>query len=480
MDLVEFSDILELFKDDFNNDEYTLEYDQLEVGDIIFAKRYTNEEEMLEIPDGHRNGPYVVIGKEQNEFICLYVSGTPSKYDPYYNLTLILDNINYNLSKTSYVYLTKYAYISKDKFIKKIGFLNEMDTKTLFRKLDVINRKGLLDDININIPNVPLEIGDVFYDNDLLYLIISENDKSYQCINLLDKKCMNCYFVYLDNIRYYFNFDNIINYSKILEPIRYNFLDNKTLHNVLVKYREHLNLLKKKLEIHRGSLVSIKNKYYYVYGEISILWMAFEVVNKINQNLCSIIIGRKRYYTNFSNLIEFSKNDNDINIIDFASELEIDNIKDKKKSYNKKIQDDKKKKIISDEKKKNISDEKKIINSRMQPGSLVKLVKCDNGYRHLVIARNNSELVTIRYDKYLSGEYLYGSFFAEQMELCGHIYNFDLMEILLDIRDRVVSKGAKKKIIKVINELNEMNEIDSNFPQDKDTFGIVRKLIPPK
>ena len=290
MDLVEFSDILELFKNEFDNYEYIDEYDKLEVGDIIFARRYVTEEEMLEIPDGHRIGPYVVIGKENDEFICLYVSGTPSKYDPYYNATLSLDEKNYDLSKTSYVYLTKYAYISKDRFIKKIGYLNEMDMRTLFRKLDVINKKELLNDININISYIPLEIGDIFLDNGLLYLIICENEKSFQCINLKDTRRNSDYYIYLDNIKYYFNFNNIINYSKILEPIRHNILDSKSLHNLLIKYREHLNLLKQKLEIHRGSLISINDKYYYVYGEISNLWMAFEVMIKSDENLCSIII----------------------------------------------------------------------------------------------------------------------------------------------------------------------------------------------
>ena len=66
------------------------------------------------------------------------------------------------------------------------------------------------------------------------------------------------------------------------------------------------------------------------------------------------------------------------------------------------------------------------------------------------------------------------------MQLCGHIYDFDLMQILLDIRDKAISNGDKRRIGKVLSELNKTNEFNDNLSHDKDKFKIVRKLIPTK
>ena len=54
------------------------------------------------------------------------------------------------------------------------------------------------------------------------------------------------------------------------------------------------------------------------------------------------------------------------------------------------------------------------------------------------------------------------------------------MQILLDIRDKAISNGDKRRIGKVLSELNETNEFDDNLSHDKDKFKIVWKLIPPK
>ena len=142
-----------------------------------------------------------------------------------------------------------------------------------------------------------------------------------------------------------------------------------------------------------------------------------------------------------------------------------------------KLKDSELNEIKAYNKKNNINKDNKLIKSEIQPGTIVKFAKSDTGYLHLVIARNNYELITIRYDKYLNNEYLYATFNVEQMESCGHIYNFDLMQLLIDIRNNVISNGDIRRIKKVINE---MNQIDDNLSENKDKFKIIRKLIPQK
>lgn len=41
----------------------------LKAGDLVWAKRYNTEEEMLEIEEGHREGPYIVIYRDKKKSI---------------------------------------------------------------------------------------------------------------------------------------------------------------------------------------------------------------------------------------------------------------------------------------------------------------------------------------------------------------------------------------------------------------------------
>ena len=73
---------------------------EVNVGDIIWAKRYHTEEEKLEILEGHREGPFLVIKKISKGLICSY--GT-SKLHNYNNCIIIESNECDNLYKETYI-----------------------------------------------------------------------------------------------------------------------------------------------------------------------------------------------------------------------------------------------------------------------------------------------------------------------------------------------------------------------------------------
>ena len=68
-----------------------MDFELANFGDIIWAKRYKNEENMLSIPEGHREGPYVVIENRGNYLVCLYCSSHPDTRDSECRKFLLID-----------------------------------------------------------------------------------------------------------------------------------------------------------------------------------------------------------------------------------------------------------------------------------------------------------------------------------------------------------------------------------------------------
>ena len=63
-------------------------YEQISVGDIIWAKRYNNEEEKELIPEGHREGPFIVLAKQDEKLFCAQGTSLPP-YAEYFDLYLL-------------------------------------------------------------------------------------------------------------------------------------------------------------------------------------------------------------------------------------------------------------------------------------------------------------------------------------------------------------------------------------------------------
>jgi len=427
--------------------EFINEYENLKVGDIIIAKRYNDDTKMEIIPEGHREGPYIVIEKEDNILKCLYITGSEPKHKNKYYKTLVITMPQiYELRKTSYISIDKCCNITKNRFIKRLGHLNTEDKKTLFKKLNIVNNYKESYNRTLNIPKIPIEPGDIITNGYGLYLIINETKDEYNCIEMLEQKNELKYYIVVDGKRYYLNLDCNKNYSKSLEHIRVNFIDKEKLYEIKKLQLEKLDYQKHKEEICRGSINIINNIIYYVYGELSDKWLAFSVTKEQNEELCPIIIDNKQFYTNFNKTIEFNKNKQDIEIITLASNDEIDNIKNIKKSYIKTIQK---------QSKKTKTKKRKLTKKEIKSGAIIKYKNTESNYLHIVILRNQNELITIRYDKYLQGEYIINKFNVNQMELFDYVENFNLRQVLIDIQN--IAKGyiSSPKIKKLINDLEK-------------------------
>lgn len=427
-----------------NNNEFKEDYNNLQIGDIIWAKRYSDEEEKFEYPEGHEEGPYIVVGNNDDSLKCLYVTSVPPKANFNYR-TLLLNNINYSLHKVSYVSVARISSISKDRFIKKLSYLTSEDINKLFKKIDIVNKEGLYVDTEINVPIIPLEPGDIINVGDSLYLIIDIIKDKFQCLKMMKNGYKLDCFIMVDGEKYYLDIDNAKKFKDLSKVDRYDYIDNDALKKVLVVFKQRYEYLKHKLEISRGSLIRINNALYYIYGEIGDTWLAFSVIGTQNKNLYHLEINKKHFYTNFNDNVEISKRHEKIEVITKATEKEMEIITEIRKKHLKTLK--------KDNKNKTIKPKHAITKKEIQSGTIVKFKNTNTQYLQLVILRQNDEIITVQYDKYLEGEWVLNKYFVEQMEVFSKLKNFDLKQALIQLQAFCHGYINKKKLQKNIFEL---------------------------
>lgn len=94
------------------------EYKNLKRLDIIWAKRYNNKKERNDIELGHREGSYIVVGKDKNNLLCLY--GTSKIPEDKNKDNFILIPKDDNLFYKDIYYNIKYITIlNKKRYIEK-------------------------------------------------------------------------------------------------------------------------------------------------------------------------------------------------------------------------------------------------------------------------------------------------------------------------------------------------------------------------
>lgn len=414
------------------------DYDELKFGDIIWAKR-NDTDYLSDIPEGHREGPYIVIGKDGDNLKCFYGSSI-TRYSNLYR-TFVLDNPIYSFDKITYVNTSNYVILSKDRFIKKVNYLTDEDKKNLGKKISTAIEHGLYSDIEI--PYLPLESGDIVWNDYDLYLIISEEDDNFNALKLLEiNNGINGY-IELNGKRYYLDFDNIRQFSKNEELKRYNFVDEITLNKILALQNQRLESFKSKIEISRGSLIKRNDNYYYIYGEIGNDWMAFSLCENYDDKFSSIVIGNRRFYTDFVDVIRFSK-DSDVKFIGNASEKEIDEIKKKKKTH---IKNEKEKEKKASNSKRNNS------KNNINIGNVVEVFENNVPVLYVVILKNEEEVLAIKYNKYINGIYEFKSIPINKINKIGSVEKDTLKNILINIRDKssnFIHENTLKRLIKKI------------------------------
>ena len=299
--------------------------DDVNEGDIIWVKRYKNRKIKKTIPDGHKEGPMIVLKKRDNKLICSY--GTSVYHDGYYEI----NSIEYNLSKKTFFRLKDLSIVDNKMFIKKLSALREQDMNNILKQLKI--NKGNYYEIDgefHKIP-VPFECGDIIK-KDQHYIIIDIVDSNFVCVPIkkivadLKRKLNFNDFRYLD-------YSKIVSIKKSQDIKFINRVSSDIFLFILKKQNEYIKNIENKKTVQRGSVIIKDKKFYYIYGEEGQEWFVFEI-NKLKSEEFKkvIIINNQLFYTNYQET-KINKKE-EYNPFLLASDSEIDSIKENRKSYN--------------------------------------------------------------------------------------------------------------------------------------------------
>ena len=306
----------------------------LNIGDIIWAKRYDTEEEMQKIEAGHRESPFIVIHKSINKIYALQCGSNLSSY----NIPFLKYNLNrkkYNMKKNGYVFVGRLVLLNKDRYINTIGALDKYDLNKIYKSIYLINSRYK----HLKIRHFPkrklkfyFETGDiVLYNNQTFYII--EVDENYYYAHQCFESNKGKITIKINNIPYSINFIGRTKIAKSAKLKLLNMADTEKQKLIL-----NTSIEKNKVNTHdqtlsRGKLISLNEKFYYIYGLIEGKLQVFQVYDDINvkPNTNIILIKNKKYYTAFEESL-LEKND-EIIVLRKALDSEVDKIKLQKKNF---------------------------------------------------------------------------------------------------------------------------------------------------
>lgn len=277
-------------------------FESLSFGSLILAKREKNTKN---IDKGHRNGPFLVIGRKNKYLICLYATSKNT------NSIIKISKNNYNLNKDTYI-TSKTKLISINEFLTSIYYLNEKEKKNLIKFLYIngINKYDFLDEPNI-------ETGDIIKLENY-HLIIGEKNNNYITIKVEFDET---------DILYKFDYKNKKLLPKNLQYKRVAFLSDEELSKCICEVKKYGKLNTKIDEkiispLKVGNLIIYKNLLYYLYYELGDKKLSFAVSKNQTPVSKKIIINGEVYHANFGLKRDFDENQENVLLVAEATEEE--------------------------------------------------------------------------------------------------------------------------------------------------------------
>lgn len=316
-------------------------FDGIKVGDIILARRYQTEEEMQNLPFGHREGPYIVIKKDGDKVLSIKGTGKNPldkwpTFEPFKYVTF--PENSYFLFKTTYFNLLNTKWVEASQFIKKTAHLTVHDLNEVYRKLEQVftNNSYQFDNFTKeDIPKIAYYHGDVILLGKSLFYIYEINERNATVIPLKRKKEASP-IITINNRSYTYDLHNsMIIKCKNIRNL-YGIVDWKQVKRI---HDEKERLDNREFiisNIERGSVISYQDKKYYIYGMESYQYQAFEIFED-DIELQKIVIEETPFYTNFSSELLISMKETSIVGLYKATEKEKDEISNQRKVYKKTI-----------------------------------------------------------------------------------------------------------------------------------------------
>ena len=157
------------------------ELQELKIGDVVWAKRYSNKKQREKIKINHREGPYIVIKKTDKRIYAIPCTSNKNMRNAYR-----LGKIS-TYSKISYMLLEQIEIIGKYKYIRKICTLNNKKLNEIMNRINGLLKKKKLKNINEKNVIFNYDIGEVIKYKNNKYYIYGKEEENYKCINLHKK-----------------------------------------------------------------------------------------------------------------------------------------------------------------------------------------------------------------------------------------------------------------------------------------------------
>ena len=430
--------IIEFFKKVIEVKDNDLSF--LNVGDIIWAKRYKNDEEKSRIKMGHQESPYVVIKKSKGKVYALQCTSNPHWEIQWKMAYYPLGKLNYQMKKNSFINCMVVYELKEIQFVEIIGHLNNVDLNQLKKQLYIFRNSDfkVKPDIEKKYLDFKIGIGDVILYNGNKYYIDSIKGRSYEVYRLKKHPKVSDRLL-IGNTYYSFIFRNL---ERIKINSKYDLVDtfNTGEIEIINKYKEKsLKLFEKRIpnSLRVGSLIDYKNRMFYVYEKLDDCVNCYEIYSNevFEEGMADILVKGGIYKTFFATVtIPIDKlDDNGYKIRRCAWEEEIE--------YNKNIFSLPKKKRVyarrrlASIKEKNIDD--------LVP--MVILKDLNNGNYYLIIDRNDNVIELVNINDI--GDTFY---FELEKKYCPFEYY------------RVMTKEEYNMYLKKIKDLKEMCAVFSN------------------
>ena len=312
----------------------------LKFGDIVYAERFDNDIQKKQMGEGHNTGPFIVLSIDGDRIVGAFCTSNPNykgafQVGEYYNL--------FFRRKNSYATLLNSKTIDAEAFFHKHdNSLREFDKKRIMKKLCLTNSDYFYNDfclvkkLKVDF-DVEFEIGDVVYYNNYSHIIIGRETDQYVIIPIHN---YDPRYSFVDSSVQKIDYSNAIVVDKN-SLVYLNSMLESQLSVVLKNYKEHLKKkndeCKKEIKtIDRGYLLNTTDGLYYVFGVTGNMANSF-AVKRVNVMDGAISIAGKKYMPSYENTRDFDMKIKNYAILSIASDEEMNQIKEAKKSYKRSI-----------------------------------------------------------------------------------------------------------------------------------------------
>lgn len=262
--------IIEIFKKiiEVKNDDLSF----LNVGDIIWAKRYKNDEEKNKLGIGHQESPFVIIKKNRKKVYGLQCTSNPHQEVSWKMLYYPLGRLNYEMPKNCYISCLKEYELKEIQFVETIGHLSEYDLNQLKKQLYILinSQFKYKPAIEKKYLDYKIGVGDIILQNENKYYIYSIDNRYFYTYQLkkYKKKNMN---IMINNTYYSFIFDKpekISIKSKYILVDTFNTGEIEIINKYKKKVLQEYSFKKENSKSLRiGAIIDYKDNMYYVYDE---------------------------------------------------------------------------------------------------------------------------------------------------------------------------------------------------------------------